>query len=97
MILQLYSNCVQFLDAEEKSWATEAAEVELWWKSSDRFKLTKRPYSAMDVVRLRDSLPKQYPSGVQARKVQTKTVACYGFTEINFIKYFSLEIVVDPS
>lgn len=59
---------MQFLQEEEHAFNSEVAEVETWWKS-DRFRLTSRPYSAMDVVRLRDSLPRLYSSGVQAKKL----------------------------
>eukprot|EP00270_Netrium_digitus_P019804 TRINITY_DN791_c0_g1_i1.p1 TRINITY_DN791_c0_g1~~TRINITY_DN791_c0_g1_i1.p1 ORF type:complete len:579 (-),score=103.50 TRINITY_DN791_c0_g1_i1:278-2014(-) len=62
------SDTLRFLDEEERAFKVEVAETERWWKS-DRFALTKRPYTAEDIVRLRDSLPKSYPSGIQARKL----------------------------
>lgn len=58
----------QFVEEEQRRFDAEVSEVEAWW-SGDRFGLTKRPYSASDVVRLRDSLPKFYQSGVQAKKL----------------------------
>ncbi|CAI7838145.1 unnamed protein product, partial [Closterium sp. NIES-53] len=57
----------QFVEEEQRRFDAEVAEVETWW-ASGRFALTNRPYTARDVVRLRDSLPKMYPSGMQAKK-----------------------------
>ncbi|CAI5481567.1 unnamed protein product [Closterium sp. Yama58-4] len=58
----------QFVEEEQRRFDAEVAEVEAWW-ASGRFALTRRPYTARDVVRLRDSLPKMYPSGAQAKKL----------------------------
>lgn len=58
----------QFVAEEQRRFDSEVAEVERWWQS-ERFSLTKRPYSAQEVVRLRESLPKSYTSGLQAKKV----------------------------
>ncbi|KAK3127216.1 hypothetical protein QOZ80_7AG0569960 [Eleusine coracana subsp. coracana] len=53
---------------EEGRFEAEVAEVESWW-ASDRFRLTKRPYTARDVVLLRGTLRQSYASGEMARKL----------------------------
>lgn len=58
----------RFVEAEQRAFDAEVAEVERWW-TSPRFVNTLRPYSAHEVVRLRDSLPKHYASGDQAKKL----------------------------
>lgn len=58
----------QFVDEEQRQFDAEVREVEAWWRSS-RFAHTKRAYTAGDVVRLRDRLPKQYAAAEQAKKL----------------------------
>ncbi|KAG5242081.1 Isocitrate lyase family protein [Salix suchowensis] len=53
---------------EEGRFEAEVAEVQAWW-SSERFKLTRRPYSARDVVSLRGSLKQSYGSNDMAKKL----------------------------
>ncbi|CAN6918923.1 unnamed protein product [Brassica oleracea] len=53
---------------EEGRFEAEVAEVQTWW-SSERFKLTKRPYTARDVVALRGHLKQSYASNEMARKL----------------------------
>ncbi|WVZ03340.1 hypothetical protein V8G54_024146 [Vigna mungo] len=53
---------------EEARFEAEVAEVQAWW-NSERFKLTKRPYSARDVVSLRGNLRQSYGSGEMAKKL----------------------------
>ncbi|RDB17878.1 Isocitrate lyase [Hypsizygus marmoreus] len=53
---------------ERKIFAQEVAQVEQWWKSP-RFARVKRPYTAAEVVAKRGTLPIQYPSNVQAKKL----------------------------
>uniref|UniRef100_A0A0D9WZP4 Isocitrate lyase n=1 Tax=Leersia perrieri TaxID=77586 RepID=A0A0D9WZP4_9ORYZ len=53
---------------EEGRFEAEVAEVEAWWKT-DRFRLTKRPYTARDVVLLRGTLRQSYASGDMAKKL----------------------------
>ncbi|TVU38791.1 hypothetical protein EJB05_12179 [Eragrostis curvula] len=53
---------------EERRFEAEVAEVESWW-ATDRFRLTKRPYAARDVVLLRGTLRQSYASGEMARKL----------------------------
>ncbi|KAK1389021.1 Isocitrate lyase [Heracleum sosnowskyi] len=53
---------------EERRFQAEVAEVEKWW-SSERFKRTKRPYSARDIVMLRGNLKQEYASNELAKKL----------------------------
>ncbi|KAK9225958.1 hypothetical protein WN943_011004 [Citrus x changshan-huyou] len=54
--------------AEEGRFEAEVAEVQAWW-NSERFRLTRRPYSARDVVALRGSLRQSYGSNEMAKKL----------------------------
>jgi len=53
---------------EEGRFEAEVAEVQSWW-NTERFKLTRRPYSARDVVSLRGSLRQNYASNDMAKKL----------------------------
>ncbi|KAK4766519.1 hypothetical protein SAY87_008161 [Trapa incisa] len=53
---------------EEERFEDEVAEVQAWW-NSERFKLTRRPYTARDVVSLRGNLRQSYGSNEMARKL----------------------------
>ncbi|XP_074557994.1 isocitrate lyase [Curcuma longa] len=53
---------------EESRFEADVAEVEAWW-STERFKLTRRPYTARDVVSLRGTLRQSYASGALAEKL----------------------------
>ncbi|XP_019192878.1 PREDICTED: isocitrate lyase [Ipomoea nil] len=53
---------------EERRFEAEVAEVQAWW-NSERFKLTRRPYTARDVVALRGHLRQGYGSNEMAKKL----------------------------
>ncbi|KAI3440872.1 Isocitrate lyase [Psidium guajava] len=53
---------------EEGRFEAEVAEVQAWW-NSERFKLTRRPYTARDVVSLRGNLRQSYGSNEMAKKL----------------------------
>lgn len=53
---------------EEGRFEAEVADVQTWW-NSDRFRLTRRPYSARDVVSLRGNLHQSYGSNELAKKL----------------------------
>ena len=59
-------NVVQMMDEEAKIEA-EVAEVQTWW-NSERFRLTQRPYTAKDVVRLRGTMRQSYASNELAKR-----------------------------
>lgn len=54
--------------AEDKAFAAEVARVQEWWKDS-RWRFTKRPFTAEQIVSKRGTLPIQYPSNSQAKKL----------------------------
>ncbi|KAL4201642.1 hypothetical protein AMTRI_Chr02g217170 [Amborella trichopoda] len=53
---------------EEGRFGAEVADVQSWW-SSERFRLTRRPYTAREVVALRGSLRQSYASNELAKKL----------------------------
>ncbi|GJE88356.1 isocitrate lyase [Phanerochaete sordida] len=53
---------------ERAALQAEAAQVAEWWKDY-RFRKVKRPYTADQVVSKRGTIPIQYPSNVQAKKL----------------------------
>ncbi|XP_017256648.1 isocitrate lyase [Daucus carota subsp. sativus] len=53
---------------EERRFEAEVSEVESWW-ASERFKLTRRHYSAKDIVSLRGNLKQAYASNELAKKL----------------------------
>ncbi|KAL7749995.1 isocitrate lyase 1 [Sorochytrium milnesiophthora] len=52
----------------ERALQQEIDAINKWW-SSDRFRLTRRPYTARDVASKRGLMPQQYPSNLQAQKL----------------------------
>ncbi|TFK52266.1 isocitrate lyase [Heliocybe sulcata] len=53
---------------ERVAFQAEVKEVENWWKN-ERFSRVKRPYTAAQVVSKRGTIPIQYPSNIQAKKL----------------------------
>ncbi len=53
---------------EEAKFEAEVVEVQQWWRS-ERFRLTQRPYTARDVVRLRGTMRQSYASNELAKKL----------------------------
>lgn len=58
----------EFIKNEQKQFDLQVALVKKWW-CTDRFQLVERPYSAEDVVSKRGTMPQQYASDMQAKKV----------------------------
>jgi isocitrate lyase len=54
--------------SEQASFRKEVAAVEQWWKHP-RFAHVKRPYTAEQVVSKRGTLPIQYASDTQGKKL----------------------------
>ncbi|KAL0911322.1 hypothetical protein M5K25_019455 [Dendrobium thyrsiflorum] len=57
-----------YITEEEARFEAEVSAVESWWRT-DRFRLTRRPYSARDVVSLRGTLHHSYASDQMAKKL----------------------------
>jgi isocitrate lyase len=53
---------------EEKLFLDEVAAVKQWWSDS-RWKYTKRPFTAEQIVAKRGNLKIEYPSNTQAKKL----------------------------
>ncbi len=58
------------LDAEERAYHADVAAVKKWWSDS-RWRYTKRPFTAEQIVAKRGNLKIDYPSNVQSRKLWT--------------------------
>jgi len=56
------------LDVEEQQFQTEVNTVKQWWKDS-RWRQTKRPFTAEQIVAKRGNLKIEYPSNVQSKKL----------------------------
>jgi isocitrate lyase len=55
-------------DAEEKQFQQEVEEVKKWW-SEPRWRYTRRPFKAEDIVSKRGTLKITYPSNEQSKKL----------------------------
>ncbi|KAL3687827.1 hypothetical protein R1sor_014136 [Riccia sorocarpa] len=58
----------QLAQKEELEFQQQVRQIEQWW-TSERFRYTTRPYTARDVAKLRGSIPQQYGSNEQAKKL----------------------------
>lgn len=57
-------------DQEEQAYRTDVAGVKEWWTDS-RWRYTKRPYTAEQIVAKRGNMKIEYPSNVQSKKLWT--------------------------
>ncbi|KAH0542066.1 isocitrate lyase 1 [Glutinoglossum americanum] len=57
-----------FLEQEEQAYQAEVAAVKQWWTDS-RWRYTKRPFTAEQIVAKRGNMKIQYPSNVQSKKL----------------------------
>lgn len=55
-------------DVEDELFAKEVEAVKKWW-SDPRWRYTKRPFTAEQIVSKRGHLPIEYPSNAQAKKL----------------------------
>lgn len=55
-------------DTEDELFAKEVAEVKAWWSDS-RWRHTKRPFTAEQIVSKRGNLKIQYPGNAQSKKL----------------------------
>ena len=53
---------------EERVYLDEVAAVKQWWADS-RWRFTKRPFTAEQIVAKRGNLKIEYPSNVQSKKL----------------------------
>ena len=57
-----------YIDAEEQRFQAEVAEVKQWWNDS-RWRYTKRPFTAEQIVAKRGNLKIEYPGNAQSKKL----------------------------
>lgn len=55
-------------NSEEKLYLEEVAAVKQWWSDS-RWRATKRPFTAEQIVAKRGNLKIEYPSNTQSKKL----------------------------
>jgi isocitrate lyase len=55
-------------NTEEQVYLAEVAAVKKWW-SDERWRYTKRPFTAEQIVAKRGNLTIDYPSNVQSKKL----------------------------
>lgn len=72
----LYQKVMGLHEDEDRQFAAEVQAVQNWWKDS-RWRYTKRPFTAEQIVAKRGNLKIDYPSNVQAKKL-------WGIVESNF-------------
>jgi isocitrate lyase len=56
------------LDAEEQRFQAEVAELKKWWSDS-RWRYTKRPFTAEQIVSKRGTIKIEYPGNQQSKKL----------------------------
>lgn len=56
------------IDAEDAQFQKEVQEVKQWWTDS-RWRYTRRPFTAEDIVSKRGNLKITYPSNAQSKKL----------------------------
>ena len=61
-------NMASFLDAEEQRYQDDVEAVKQWWTDS-RWRYTKRPFSAEQIVAKRGNLKITYPSDDMSKKL----------------------------
>ena len=64
----VYAVPVDMADHEDQLYQQEVDAVKQWWTDS-RWRYTKRPFTAEEVVAKRGNLKIEYPSNVQAKKL----------------------------
>ncbi|EZF10491.1 isocitrate lyase [Trichophyton rubrum D6] len=59
---------MSFVEQEEQKFLQEVEQVKNWWKDS-RWRYTKRPFTAEQIVAKRGTLTIDYPSNAQSKKL----------------------------
>lgn len=57
-----------YIDEEEQKYLDDVQAVKQWWTDS-RWRHTKRPFTAEQIVQKRGTLKIEYPSNVQSKKL----------------------------
>ena len=56
------------IEQEEQTYLREVEAVKQWWTDS-RWRYTKRPFTAEEIVQKRGNLKIEYPSNAQSKKL----------------------------
>lgn len=68
-----------YVDQEDQKYLQEVEAVKQWWRDS-RWRYTKRPFTAEQIVAKRGTLTIDYPSNAQSKKLwgnlETKFKVC---------------------
>ena len=67
---------MSFIENEDKQYWNEVNEVKAWWNDS-RWRYTKRPFTAEQIVAKRGTIKIDYPSNALSKKL-------WGLVETNF-------------
>ena len=67
---------MSFIENEDKQYWNEVNEVKAWWNDS-RWRYTKRPFTAEQIVAKRGTIKIDYPSNALSKKL-------WGLVESNF-------------
>lgn len=77
-------------DQEEQQYLQEVEAVKKWWTDS-RWRYTKRPFTAEQIVQKRGTIKIEYPSNAQAKKlwklVEDRFAVCYELSSDIFERY----------
>lgn len=79
------------LDLEEQKYLEEVNAVKQWWTDS-RWRYTKRPFTAEQIVAKRGTLKIDYPSNVQAKKLWKILEGRFSVSAANTEKYRILSL-----
>lgn len=68
------------LEQEEQQYLQDVEAVKTWWTDS-RWRYTKRPFTAEQIVQKRGTIKIDYPSNVQSKKlwklIENRFAVCY--------------------
>lgn len=64
----VFANPMSSLDHEDQVYEADVNAVKKWWTDS-RWRYTKRPFTAEQIVAKRGNLKIEYPSNVQSKKL----------------------------
>lgn len=75
-----------YLEEEDKKFLDEVNAVKEWWKDP-RWRYTKRPFTAEQIVAKRGNLPIEYPANTQSKKLWNIVESNF---KVRFISIFAI-------
>lgn len=64
----LYAQPMDSADEEDQRYHDDVDRVKQWWKDS-RWRYTRRPFTAEQIVAKRGNIKIEYPSNIQSKKL----------------------------